>query len=299
MTPTIGFIGLGVMGEPMARNLLDAGYSLVVHNVPRDPVDDLVEAGAAAAASPADVASRTDVIITCLPQTSNVEAVVEGEDGILETIGDGQIYVDMSTISPVATERIAEEIAERGAVMLDAPVSGGESGAIEAALTIMVGGERAVFEELTHLFDAMGESVTYCGPSGAGQTAKACNQAIVSAHMVAVSEALTLAQKAGADLEAVIEALSSGAAHCWTLDNRADRMIRNEYEPGFLASYQYKDLRIVTRAADAYGAPIPMTNVIHELYKTLETMGHGDDDNAAVIQVLEAMAGEEVAISRE
>ena len=184
------------------------------------------------------------------------ETIVSGATtGFLSGVSDGMTVIDMSTISPTTTEELATEIAEKGASMLDAPISGGEIGAIEGTLSIMVGGDEAVFDEQRDLFEVMGETVTHCGPNGAGQTTKACNQIVVSAQMVGVSEALVFAEKAGADLEAVVEAISGGAAGCWTLDNRASRMIEGNFDPGFFASYQYKDLRIATDAGQAFGVP--------------------------------------------
>ncbi|HKJ59097.1 MAG TPA: NAD(P)-dependent oxidoreductase, partial [Halobacteriales archaeon] len=190
----------------------------------------------------------------------------------------------------------AEAFAEMGVDMLDAPISGGEEGAIEGTLSIMVGGDPDVLEAHMDVFRAMGETITHTGPSGAGQTTKACNQIVVAAQMVGVSEALMFAKKAGADLEAVVEAISGGAAGCWTLDNRAPRMIRGNFEPGFFASYQYKDLRIATDAGEAFGAPMPSTELAHELYKSMEENGMGRDDNSGVLQVVELLAGEEARI---
>lgn len=290
----IGFVGLGIMGGPMAENLLEAGYEVVGHNRSSGPVESLVDRGGEKAESPIEVAERTDVVVTCLPDTSAVENVVHGPDGIIAGLDEGTTYVDMSTISPPTTENIAADVAETGAEMLDAPISGGEQGAIEGTLSIMVGGNFEVLSAHMDVFDVLGETITHCGPNGAGQTAKACNQIIVAAQAVAVSEALMFAQKAGADLEAVVQAISGGAAGCWTLDNRALRMIERNFEPGFFASYQYKDLRIATEAGEAFGAPLPQTSVAHELYKSMENTDRGFDDFGGVLQVLEDLAGEEV-----
>ena len=296
MTPTIGFVGLGIMGLPMSKNLVDAGYDVVGHNRSQESVEELVEYGGERADSPEEVAERTDVVITCLPDSPVVESIVRSDDGILAGLSEGMTVIDMSTISPTATEELAAEIDERGADMLDAPISGGEEGAIDGTLSIMVGGDEDVFDANQELLEAMGETITHCGPSGAGQTTKACNQIVVAAQMVGVSEALVFAQKAGADLDAVVEAISGGAAGCWTLDNRAPSMIQGEFDPGFFASYQYKDLRIATDAGEAFGAPMPQTSIAHELYKTMETTGRGDDDNSGVMQVIEDLAGEEARV---
>jgi len=297
MSRTIGFVGLGIMGLPMAKNLLDAGYDVVGHNRSDDPETALADHGGEIADTPREVAERCEVVLTCLPDTPVVEEIVRGEDGLMAGFSEGDVYIDHSTINPVDTEELAADLAAMGVDMLDAPISGGESGAIEATLSIMVGGDPAVFEACTELFEVMGETVTHCGPSGAGQTTKACNQIVVAAQMVSVSEALVFAQKAGADLEAVVDAISGGAAGCWTLDNRAPDMIRGNFDPGFFASYQYKDLRIATDAGEAYGAPMPATEMAHELYKSMEENGMGRDDNSAVMQVIEMLAGEEARVA--
>lgn len=293
---TIGFVGLGIMGKPMAENVLAAGYDAVVHNRSPEPVEALAERGAESASSPAMVARKSDVVVTVLPDTDAVEEVVLGDDGVIQGASEGLTYVDMSTISPVATERIADRLDEEGVTMLDAPISGGEEGAVEATLSIMVGGDRDVFDEQAALFDAMGETVTYCGESGAGQVAKACNQIVVGCTLEAVGEALVLAQRAGADLEAVLDAISGGAAACWALDARAPRVIRGNFEPGFFASYHYKDLRIATAAGEEYGSPMPTTSVVHELYKAMEQKGYGQDDHSAIIKVLEDQANDEARV---
>jgi 2-hydroxy-3-oxopropionate reductase len=293
---TVGFIGLGIMGAPMAKNLLDAGYDVVGYNRSQEPVDEHAEYGGESGESPEDVTERVDVVITCLPDSPVVEDVLRREDGVLEGVSEGTVVVDMSTISPTTTEALAEEVSERGGEMLDAPISGGEEGAIDGSLSIMVGGDESTLEEHMDLFEVMGETVTHCGPSGAGQTTKACNQIVVAAQMVSVSEALVFAKKAGADLEAVVDAISGGAAGCWTLDNRAPSMIQGDFDPGFFASYQYKDLRIAMEAGEAFGAPMAGTAVAHELYKAMETTGRGRDDNSGVMQVIEDLAGEEARV---
>lgn len=289
--PTIGVIGLGIMGAPMAENLLEAGYDVIGYNRSTEAVDRLVAAGGTGAATAAEAAAGVDVLITCLPDSPVVSDVMRGEDGVIDGIDPGSIVIDMSTISPTVTEDLAAELGERDVDMLDAPISGGEEGAIEGSLSIMVGGEAEVLASVRPILDVLGETVTHCGGHGAGQVTKACNQIVVANTMAAVSEALLFAEKAGADLEAVVEAISGGAAGCWTLDHRAPRMIRGNFEPGFFAEYQYKDLRIAMRAGQEYGAPMPTTAGTHELYKSTVESGHGRDDTSGVLQVLEAMAG--------
>jgi len=292
---TVGFVGLGIMGLPMATNLLNADYEIVGHNRSRGPVETLVERGAAAADSPRETADRAEVVILCLPDSAEVEAVVRGEDGLRTGLTPGMTVIDMSTISPTTTEALADELTAKDVNWLDAPVSGGEEGAIEGTLAIMAGGEPAVLEAHRELLSVMG-SVTHCGPTGSGQVAKACNQIIVANTYQAVSEALVFAQKAGADLQAVVDAISGGAAGSWILNNRADRMIRGEFDPGFFADYQYKDLRIATGAGQAYDAPLPATGVAHEMYKSMAATGLGQDDHSGVIQVLERLAGEQARV---
>ncbi|GGL46708.1 tartronate semialdehyde reductase [Halocalculus aciditolerans] len=284
------------MGLPMAKNLLDAGYDVVGHNRSPEPEEELEAAGGDTADTPAAVAEQTDIVVSCLPDTDAVERVVRGDDGLLDGLSEGMVYVDTSTISPLATEALAADLETLGVDMLDAPISGGEEGAIQGSLSIMVGGDAAVLDACRGVFDAMGDTVTHCGPSGAGQTTKACNQIVVAAQMVGVSEALVFAENAGADLQAVVDAISGGAAGCWTLDNRASRMIRGNFDPGFFADYQYKDLRIATDAGQAYDSPMPLTELAHELYKSMAANDMGRDDNSGVMQVIELLAGTEARI---
>jgi 2-hydroxy-3-oxopropionate reductase len=296
---TIAFIGLGIMGGPMAENLLDAGYTVIGHNRSQEPVEEHVAAGGEAAATPAEAASRADVTITCLPDSEVVAEVMRGDEGVLAGVDGGDVVIDTSTISPMVTEELAEEVRERGARLLDAPISGGEEGAIEGTLSIMVGGEEATLDRCRPILEAMGETVTHCGDSGAGQVTKACNQIVVAGTMEAVSEALVFAYKADADLEAVVDAISGGAAGCWTLDNRAPSMIQGDFDPGFFADYQYKDLRIATDAGEAYGSPMPQTELVHEMYKSMVQTGRGKDDNSGVMQVIEDMAGVEARVENQ
>jgi 2-hydroxy-3-oxopropionate reductase len=294
---TVGFVGLGIMGLPMAKNLIDAGYDVVGYNRSDAPVDELVEYGGEDGGSPAGVAEGSDVVLLCLPDSPDVKRVVLGGDEedapVVDGLREGMTLIDHSTISPTVTEEIAATLDDQGVAMLDAPISGGEGGAIDGTLSIMVGGDEAVLSEQMPVLEAMGETITHCGPNGAGQTTKAANQIVVAAQMVGVSEALVFAGQAGADLEAVVDAISGGAAGCWALDERAPDMIHGDFDPGFFAEYQYKDLRIATDAGEAFGAPMPQTELAHELYKSMVQNDMGKDDNSGVMQVLEMMAGDE------
>ena len=296
---TVGFVGLGIMGLSMAKNLVDAGYPVVGHNRSDEPTEELVEYGGRDGGSPAGVAEESDVVLLCLPDSPDVENVVLGDgeeqNPVLDGLSEGMTVIDHSTISPTVTEGIADRLADVGVDMLDAPISGGDEGAMNGTLSIMVGGDEDVLDAHLDVLEVMGETITHCGPTGAGQTTKACNQIVVAAQMVGVSEALVFANQVGADLEAVVDAISGGAAGCWTLDNRAPNMIKGEFEPGFFAEYQYQDLRIATDAGEAFGAPMPQTALAHELYKTMVQNGMGKDCNSGVMQVLEMMAGETVA----
>jgi len=287
---TVGFVGLGVMGKPMARNLLKAGFSLVVHNRSRGSVAELVAEGAASASSPAEVAGKVDVVITCLPDSPDVERVALGPDGIVHGIREGGIYVDMSTISPVTTQKIADALAEKGAFMLDAPVSGGEEGAINATLSIMVGGSEAAFQTCLPVFQAMGRKVTHMGGTGAGQVTKACNQIITALQVTAVAEALVLGAKAGVDPQRIVEAIAGGAARCWALEQRAPWMIQHRFTPGFKSAYHYKDLLIAVDTAKAFGVSLPVSGLVCQLYGAMKAMGKGDLDNSAIVTLFEELA---------
>ena len=290
---TIGFIGLGVMGKPMAKNLIKAGYRLVVHSRSRPPMDEVVAAGATAASSPAEVARTATVVITMLPDTPDVELVLTGAEGVLSTIQAGSVVVDMSSISPTATQRLAQAVAAKGASMLDAPVSGGEIGAINASLSIMVGGDDAAFARVRPIFEAMGnaERVVHIGPSGAGQVCKVCNQIAIGGALAGVSEAFALAKKAGVDAARVRQALLGGFAASRVLEVHGERMINSNYKPGFRTRLYQKDLRLANEAAAANGVAIPATAVLTQLVNALVAKGGGDLDYAAIGTVLFEMAG--------
>ena len=293
----VGFIGLGLMGRPMARNLLRAGFPLTVHSRSPGPVEALAGEGARALRTPREVAAASEVVITMLPDAPDVELVATGPEGILAGARPGLIHVDMSTISPVATRRLAAREEEAGVTMLDAPVSGGTVGAEAGTLSIMAGGERAAFDTCGPIFAALGKKIVHLGPSGAGQTTKACNQIMTSGIYAVMAEALVLAAKSGLDPAQVVDVLSSGAARCWGLEVRAPRILRRELGPGFKAEHQYKDLNIAGEAARAAGAPTPVTALVRELYAAMIVAGDGGLDNSAVITVLERMAGVEVRAS--
>jgi 2-hydroxy-3-oxopropionate reductase len=290
----VGFIGLGVMGKPMARNLLRSGYPLVVHNRSRSSVEELKAEGADAAVSPSEVAAQVEVVITCLPDSPDVELVALGTNGIIEGISEGSIYIDMSTISPVTTSTIADALAEKGAEMLDAPVSGGEEGAINGTLSIMVGGPTKAFEKCVPLFETMGRKVTHVGETGAGQVVKACNQIVVGLTLTAVAEALVLGSKAGVDPDKIVEAISGGAARCWALEQRASWMIGHRFDPGFKAAYHFKDLGIAMDTARAFEVSLPASGLVYQLYGAMKAMGHGDRDHSAVVSLIEELARTEV-----
>ena len=294
MTQKVGYIGLGLIGAPMARNLLKAGYEVVVHNRSRGIVDELVSEGAIEARSSAEVARQVDVVFTCLPDSPDVELIALGPDGIIEGAHEGLIYVDHSTIKAESAKLVAQKLGEVGVSCLDAPVSGGDIGAKAGTLAIMVGGPQKTFEAVLPFFEATGKTIVHIGEIGAGQAAKACNQIMCAAQMVAMSELLVLAEKSGADPEKVIEAIRGGAAQCWTLDNKPQRIFAGNREPGFKAYMQHKDLGIVLDTARAYGATLPVTAVITQLYESMLQHGMGELDNSAVLGILEMLSSTKV-----
>ncbi len=288
--PKLGFIGLGLMGKPMALNLLKAGYSLVVHNRSRDVVAALVNEGAEQAQSPREVASRVEIIFTNLPDSPDVEKVALGENGILEGAKKGLVYIDHSTIKPSLAREIDQAFNAIGAYALDAPVSGGDIGAQNGTLAIMVGGSAKALKQVRPLFEVLGKSITHVGDAGSGQIAKAANQVMVAAQMVAMAELLILAKKSGADPSRVVQAIQGGAAQCWALDVKPERLFAGNRQPGFKAYMQEKDLRIVMDTAREYGAPLPAASLHTQLYSAMLQMGMKDLDNSAVIGVIENLA---------
>ncbi len=289
--PIIGYIGLGIMGKSIARNILKAGFPLVVHNRSREAVRELAAEGAGEAFSPAEVAGRTDYIFTSLPDSPDVEEVVFGPKGIMETAHTGQIFVDNSTIKPAVARSLAERLEQKGIQALDAPVSGGDIGARNATLTIMVGGDSGALKKAMPVFKAMGKVITHVGEAGAGQVAKAANQIMVAAQMVAMGELLVLSQKAGVDPRKVVDAIKDGAAQCWTLDVKPSRLFSGNRAPGFKAFMQAKDLHIVLETAREYGVSLPATAENAQLFNAMLSMDMAELDNSAVIGVIEALAG--------
>jgi 2-hydroxy-3-oxopropionate reductase len=291
MAQTIGFIGLGIMGKPMSKNLLKAGYPLVVHSRSRGPVDEVVKAGARAATSPKEVAAQCDVLITMLPNSPDVEQVALGKDGIIEGARRGLVFADMSTISPIVSRKVGEALAARGVTMLDAPVSGGEKGAIDAALSIMVGGDKATFDAVLPIFQAMGKTITLLGPLGMGGFTKLANQIIVAVNLTALAEALTLGKKAGLDRELLLTALGGGLAGSRCLEQKKPNYIAGTYNPGFKVDLHFKDLGLIMEAARSLGVPLPATAVVQELFSALRVKGGGGLDHSGIITLLEDLAG--------
>lgn len=294
MAERIGFIGLGIMGQGMARNLLKAGFALTVWNRSASRADALVAEGALRGASPADVAAQSDIIITCVSDTPDVEAVVLGEEGVIHGLRAGSLLIDCSTISPAATRAIAAQIVAAGAQMLDAPVSGGSEGAARGTLSIMVGGPEDQFQRALPVFQAMGKVITRVGESGSGQTVKLVNQVLVVGNCLAMCEALLLAQAGGVDLQKAYDAVSQGAAGSWMFTNRAPQIMRRDWRPGFTIDLQQKDLRLVLEAAADLGVPLLGTALISSLYMTLQTRGLGSEGNHALVKALENLSGVEV-----
>jgi 2-hydroxy-3-oxopropionate reductase len=287
----IGYIGLGIMGKSIARNILKAGFPLVVHNRSHAAVEELAAEGAMTAGSPAEVAAQVDVVFTNLPDSPDVAQVALGGNGLIAGAHPGLIFVDNSTIKPATSRQIAATLAEVSVLSLDAPVSGGDIGARNATLSIMVGGPAEAFERVMPVFQAMGKTITYVGESGAGQIAKAANQIMVAAQMVAMGELLVFARKAGADPQKVIEAIRGGAAQCWALDVKPPRLFAGNRAPGFKAYMQAKDLAIVLDTARQYGAPLPSVAVDAQLFNAMLEMNMAEMDNSAVVGVLEVLAG--------
>ena len=294
MNEKIGFIGLGIMGQGMVRNLLDKGFVVYIWNRTHGKMDPFIELGAIAASSPADVASHADIIITCVSDTPDVEHVMLQSNGVMFGVKPGNLVIDMSTISPEITRRLAQAFAERGVHMLDAPISGGSEGAAKGTLSIMVGGDAAQVARATPVFQAMGKTITHVGPSGAGQTVKLVNQILVVVTMLGVGEALLLAQAGGLDLSKTLDAVTQGAAGSWMLSNRGPQVVQRDWRPGFTIDLQQKDLRLVLETADQLGVPLLGTSLVFNLYRTLQQQGLGREGNHALVKALEHLAGLEI-----
>lgn len=294
MSERIGFIGLGIMGKPMAKNLLKAGFPVTAWNRSAGRREEVVAAGAQGAGSPREVAERSDIIITIVSDSPDVQEVILGENGVIHGVRAGAVVVDMSTISPQVTREIAAALKSKGVEMLDAPVSGGEKGAIEGTLSIMVGGDATVLERVRPAFEAMGKRIVHIGENGMGQVCKLANQIAVVLNNLSMSEALVFAQKAGADPAKVLEAVQAGAAGSWALNNYAPKILRRDFSPGFMVSLQQKDLRLVMEAAGDLNLWLPGTALTHELYKAVQAQGLDGEGNFALVKAIEALAGVQV-----
>jgi 3-hydroxyisobutyrate dehydrogenase len=286
----VALIGTGLMGLPMARNLLKAGFAVTVFNRTRTRAEPLTGEGAIIAASPRDASELADVIITMVSDTPDVREVILGEQGVAKSARPGSTVIDMSTISPRATREIAAALADNGVEMLDAPVSGGEKGAIEATLSIMVGGKREVFEKCRPIFEAMGKKLVYCGGHGQGQMTKLCNQIAIATNLMAAAEAVTFAKKAGLDPLTMIEAVGAGAAGSWVINVLGPKMVNHDFAPGFMVKLQQKDLRLVMEAASELSVSLPGAALAHQLFAAVEAEGNGDLGTQSMIKVLEKLA---------
>ncbi len=287
----IGFIGLGIMGRPMCLNLLKAGYSVTAYNRTSSKLQAVTSAGAKGADSPRAVADRSDVIITMVTDSPDVESVILGPEGVIHGAKPGSVVIDMSTISPKVTQMIAERLQQNKVEMLDAPVSGGDVGAIAGTLAIMVGGKKAAYDRCLPIFQAMGKTITYVGAHGMGQTVKLCNQILVSVTNMAVCEAILFAQKAGLDPNIMIEATKNGAAGSWQLANLGPKMVARNFAPGFMIDLQQKDLRLALEAARDQHLPIPAVSLVSQLFSGCQAHGEGTEGTQALIKSLERLAG--------
>ena len=295
MSERVGFIGLGIMGKPMAKNLMEAGYELVLYNRTREKAEELAGDGAAeVAADPREVAQNSEIIVTMLPDSPDVRNVVVGENGVLEGISEGALLMDMSTISPVVTEELAAEVRERGASMLDAPVSGGDVGAIEGTLSIMVGGSEEDFERAKPLFDVMGDTVNHVGPTGTGQVTKAANQVVVALTIEAVSEALVLGSKGGVAPEKILDVLSGGLAGNKVMEVKREKFLSHKFDPGFRSELHHKDLGIALAAGREYGVVLPVTAIVDQMLLTMKKKGWGSEDHSALLRVIEDLSQHEI-----
>lgn len=285
----IGFIGLGIMGLPMAKNLMKAGFSLVVHNRSRKPVDELVSLGAEAANSGREVAQRSDVVITMLPDSPDVREVILGKGGILEGARSGMTVIDMSTISPKVSKEIAEALIAKGVDMLDAPVSGGQKGAIDGTLSIMVGGKKEVFESCMPLFKALGRVIVHVGDHGAGETVKLCNQVICALNIVSLCEGMALCKRSGVDVEKMIEVVSGGLGASNIISSLAPKILKGDMEPGFKLRLQQKDIRLALQLAEELKLPLPASGLTHQIFRIAEARGFGDKGTQALIKTYELL----------
>jgi 2-hydroxy-3-oxopropionate reductase len=291
---TIGFVGLGIMGKPMASNLVRAGHRLIVHDINPAPVRELVQLGAKEKGSSADVAAESEIVITMLPNSPDVKAVVLGPKGVLEGARPGLILIDMSSIAPLAAKEVASAAAAKGVKMLDAPVSGGEPKAKDGTLSIMVGGDKATFDSVVEVLQAMGKSVVRCGDVGSGNMTKLANQIVVALNIIAVSEALVLATKAGVDAKVVYQAIRGGLAGSTVMDAKAPLIFDRKFDPGFRIELHLKDLLNVMETAHQVGAPVPFSSLATEVLSAMKTGGKGKLDHGGIVQHFESLAGVEV-----
>jgi 2-hydroxy-3-oxopropionate reductase len=290
--PAIGFIGLGIMGTPMAGHLLRAGHQIIAFDIVLSRVDALVASGAEAGLSCRDVAQRSSVVISMVPDSPDVEKAYLGPSGVLDGVSAGMLLIDTSSISPVTAAKVAQVAEAKGCQMLDAPVSGGDVGAQNAALSIMVGGKPEAFEQARPILELLGTPI-YCGPSGAGQTVKACNQIQVALNFIGMAEALVLGAKAGVDPAVVVKVLSGGYAQTRVMDVRGPRIVKGDFEPGFRSRFHFKDLNIIRETARAFGCSLPASALAHELFSAMQANDWGDLDHSAVIKVIELLSGVE------
>lgn len=290
----IGFIGLGIMGKPMSKNLLKAGYKLVVYDIVQEAVKEVVAAGAEAGSSAKDVASKTDIVITMLPNSPHVKTVILGKDGVIEGIQKGKIVVDMSSIAPAVSQEVGKALAEKGVEFLDAPVSGGEPKAIDGTLAIMVGGKEEVFNKVKDILLKMGSSAVLCGDIGAGNVTKLANQIIVALNIAAMSEAYVLATKAGVDPAKVFDAIKGGLAGSTVLNAKSPMVLEGNYKPGFRIELHIKDLQNALDTGHDLGVPIPLTSVVMEIFQALKVEGKAKEDHCGIIQFYEKLAGVKV-----
>lgn len=288
--PTIGFIGLGIMGKPMARNLIKAGYPLVVHNRSRGVVEELSKEGAQTATNPQEVAARSEVVITMLPDSPDVELVYAGEQGIFAGAKEGRLLIDMSSISPIVARKLAQQAEKQGCDMLDAPVSGGEAGAIGGALSIMIGGKALAVERAMPIFQVLGKNIVHVGDAGAGQVTKAANQMVVGTTIAIVSEALVLAAKAGVDPAKVRQALLGGFAQSKILEAHGQKMLERNFKPGFRIRLHEKDMKIALGTGAEYGVPLMVTSEVAQMMTAMRSMGNGDLDHSALVTFIEQLS---------
>jgi 3-hydroxyisobutyrate dehydrogenase len=295
MNERVGFIGLGIMGQGMVRNLLKADFKVSVWNRTTKRMEPLIETGAKETGNPADLASKCDIIIICVSDTPDVQEVVLGERGVIHGAKSGALVIDMSTISPQATREMAAKLEKKGVHMLDAPISGGSEGAAKGTLSIMIGGDGEQVNRAMPYFEAMGKTITHVGGHGAGQMVKLVNQILVVVNMLAVGEALLFGQAGGLDLQKTVEAVTQGAAGSWMLSNRGPQVLDRDWRPGFTIDLQQKDLRLVLEAADQMGVPLMATTMVFNLYRTLQREGLGAEGNHALVKALERLSGIEIA----